>query len=144
MYREFIVVEWTLTPFINMFELKSQHWWVITCPAKLKWNYLYILKLQWCNWWSLGIEKWFYSTFHDSCNYLSMLRLKLIRVSNMGPNSQPLYFLYTHHTFARWVIYDHNGILTRRSLDLLWCCSSKSTEKYIHYAHIRFGYKLIG
>ena len=30
---------------------------------------------------SLGMDKWFHLTFHNACNYLSMLGLKLIHVN---------------------------------------------------------------
>ena len=41
------------------------------------WNYIPIPKLQRCNRWSLGIDKWLNPTLHWACDYLSMLGLTL-------------------------------------------------------------------
>ena len=49
------------------------------------WNYLSIRKLRRCNRWSLGMDMWFHHTFYNGCNYLFMMGLQLIHVSNMGP-----------------------------------------------------------
>ena len=35
------------------------------------WNYLFILKLQRCNRWSLCMDKYFHTTLYNGCNYLS-------------------------------------------------------------------------
>ena len=43
--------------------------------------------------------------FHDRCNYLSMLGLKLIRVNKRGPRSTVLCFLGEHH--CRHIILFH-------------------------------------
>ena len=48
-------------------------------------NYLSIPKLQRLHRWSLGMDKTFHPTFYNGCNYLSMLGLKLNRVSKRGP-----------------------------------------------------------
>ena len=48
------------------------------------WNYLSIPKLQRCNRWSLGMDKYIHPTFYNGCNYLSMLGLKLNHVSKRG------------------------------------------------------------
>ena len=48
------------------------------------WNYLSIPKLQWLHHWSLGMDKQFHPTLYNGCNYLSMLGLKLNRVSKRG------------------------------------------------------------
>ena len=51
------------------------------------WNYLSISsipKLQQCSHWSLGMDKRFVLTFYWTCEYLSMLRLKLIHVNKRG------------------------------------------------------------
>ena len=48
------------------------------------WNYLSIPKLQRCNRWGLGIDKWFHLTLYRSCDYLSMLGLKVNHVSESG------------------------------------------------------------
>ena len=49
------------------------------------WNYLSIPKLQRCNRWSLGMDKWFHPKLCWTCDYLSMLGLKLNHVSKRGP-----------------------------------------------------------
>ena len=43
-------------------------------------NDLAIYKLQRCNCWILGIDKWFHPTLYCTCDYLSMLELHLIHV----------------------------------------------------------------
>ena len=48
------------------------------------WNYLSIPVPQWCNHWSLEIDKLFDPTLHWACDYLSMLGSKLIRVDKRG------------------------------------------------------------
>ena len=48
------------------------------------WNYLSIPKLQRCNRWSLEMDKWFHPTLYQTGDYLSMLGLKLKRVSKRG------------------------------------------------------------
>ena len=63
------------------------------------WNYLSIPKLQRCNRWSLGMDKWFYPTFYWARDYLSMLVLKWIHVSKRGPRCLPKYF---HVTWPYW------------------------------------------
>ena len=63
------------------------------------WNYLSIPKLQRCNRWSLGMDKWFYPTFYWARDYLSMLLLKWIHVSKRGPRCLPKYF---HVTWPYW------------------------------------------
>ena len=45
------------------------------------WYYVSIPKLQRCNRWSLGMDEQFHPSLCNVCNYLSMLGLKLIRVS---------------------------------------------------------------
>ena len=52
----------------------------------MDWNYLSIPKLQRCNRWSLGMDNKFHLTFYQTCNYLSMLGLKLNHVSKRGPD----------------------------------------------------------
>ena len=47
-------------------------------------NYLFILKLQLCNRWSLKMDKKFHPTLYNGCIYLSMLGLKLNHFSKMG------------------------------------------------------------
>ena len=45
------------------------------------WNYLSIPKLQRCGCWSLGMSEWYNLKRYWSCGYLSMLALKLIRLT---------------------------------------------------------------
>ena len=40
---------------------------------------------QWCNCWSLGMNKWFHPTLFNQCNYISMLGFKLIHLNKRGP-----------------------------------------------------------
>ena len=49
------------------------------------WNYLCIPKLQGLHRWSLRLDKLFYLTLYNGCNYLSMLVFKLNYVSRRGP-----------------------------------------------------------
>ena len=51
----------------------------------MRWNYVSIPKLQRCNRWSLGMDKYLHTTLYNGCNYLSMLGLKLNHVSKRGP-----------------------------------------------------------
>ena len=48
------------------------------------WNYLSIPKLQRCNRWSLGMDKWFHPTLFWACDYSFMLGLRLNHVSKRG------------------------------------------------------------
>ena len=48
------------------------------------WNYLCNPKLQRWHCWSLGMDKLFYPTLYNGCNYLSMLGLKSNHVSKRG------------------------------------------------------------
>ena len=56
-------------------------WISIHVPVKVRWNYLFIPKLQRLHRWSLGMENYFVSELYDGCNYLSMLGFELIHVS---------------------------------------------------------------
>ena len=51
-------------------------------------NNLSISKFQRCSRCSLGLHKYFYPTFYNGCNYLSMLGLKLISVGKRVPWKQ--------------------------------------------------------
>ena len=51
----------------------------------VRWNYLSIPKLVWLHCWSLVMDNQFHPTLCNGCNYLSMLGLKIINVSNRGP-----------------------------------------------------------
>ena len=57
-------------------------------------NYLSLPKLQRLHRWSLGLDKWFHPTLYKPCDYLSMLGLKLIHVSKMGPWCVLFFLLY--------------------------------------------------
>ena len=65
------------------------------------WNYLPIPKLQRCNRWSLGMDKWFNPTLFWACDYLSMLGLKLNHVSKSG---------HWHAEFIAWNIQKYTTI----------------------------------
>ena len=55
------------------------------------WNYLSIPKLQRLHRWSLRMNKEFHTTPYSGCNYLSMLYLQLIHVSErFGSHGQNL------------------------------------------------------
>ena len=64
----------------------------------VRWNYLFIPKLQWLHHWSLVMDNQFHPTLYNGSNYLSMLGLKFINVSNRGSQ-----FMHTkaspYHTF---------------------------------------------
>ena len=49
------------------------------------WTYLSIAKLQRCNRWSFGMDKWINPTLYWACAYISMLGLKSIHVSKRAP-----------------------------------------------------------
>ena len=57
-------------------------------------------KLQRCNRWILGMDKWLHPTLYCACDYLSMLELKLIHVSKWDlwwqnitwTNDKPVYW----------------------------------------------------
>ena len=64
------------------------------------WHYLSIPKLQRCNRWSLGMDTLFHPTHYNGCNYLSVLRLKLIHVIK-GANGVVLDILSNPELFRR-------------------------------------------
>ena len=51
----------------------------------MEWSYSSIPKLQRCNRWSLGMNRSFPPTLYWTCDYLSMVGLKLYYVSKSGP-----------------------------------------------------------
>ena len=51
------------------------------------WNNLLIPKLQWLDGLIVGMDKKFNPTLYNGCNYVSMLWLKLNRVSKSLPSS---------------------------------------------------------
>ena len=77
------------------------------------WNYLSIPKLQRCNRWSLGMDKQFHLTLYQTCNYLSMLGLKLnhvkkgllevkcVRKTRYEKSVSSKYFLY-NKMYNKW------------------------------------------
>ena len=60
------------------------------------WNYLSIPKLQRLHRWSLGMDKSFHPTHYQACNYLSMLGLKINRVSKRRHRRQFAYRMSYH------------------------------------------------
>ena len=62
----------------------------------MEWNNLSIPKLQRCNRWSLGMDKYFHLMLYWSCDYLSMLGLNSIHLGKMGPRyiTPPRYHWY--------------------------------------------------
>ena len=52
----------------------------------MRWNYSSIPNLQQLYRWSSRMGKQFHPTLYNDCNYLSMLGLKLNRVSKRGPS----------------------------------------------------------
>ena len=52
----------------------------------MRWNYVFIPKLQRYSHWSLGMDKLVHSTLYWACDYLSMMWFKLIYVSKVGPD----------------------------------------------------------
>ena len=42
------------------------------------WNYLFIIKLQWCSRWSLWMDMRFHPSLFWTCDYFAMLGLKLL------------------------------------------------------------------
>ena len=60
------------------------HGLVITFPIKCGIKHISIPKLQLLHFWSLGIDKLFHSTLYGGCNYLSLLRFKLIHGCKRG------------------------------------------------------------
>ena len=68
------------------------------------WNYLPIPKLQWCNHWSLGMDKYFYPTLCWACDYLSMPVFKSINLSHwITPDTASIHCLKTHDHFQHSV-----------------------------------------
>ena len=58
-----------------------------------------------CNGWSLGIDKYFHPTFHNRCDYLSMLGLKLNHVCKVATD---LRFPQTKPSFLKSRKYPYN------------------------------------
>ena len=79
-------------------------------PARIKYgmklliHYLSIPKLHLLHRWSLGMDKLFHPTLYSACDYLSMLRLKLIHVNESGPRSKNIDLAlpqYSDHSLSR-------------------------------------------
>ena len=65
--------------------LKSQHGWVIYFHHTLWDETIYLFQnITSCT----GVGKWFHWTLYWTCDYLSMMRLKLIHVSKSDPRSK--------------------------------------------------------
>ena len=84
--------------------------------------YFSIPKLQRCNRWSLGMDKWFHCRLYWACYYLSMLQLKLIPVNKSSPwnyYSLALCHWCSSHTFIMIHLhlfeYTHMHLYTMRS-----------------------------
>ena len=58
--------------------------WISMNISNKVWDEI-VPQIQWLHCLSLGMDKWFYPTLHNGCNYLSMLGLKLIHVSKHTP-----------------------------------------------------------
>ena len=80
------------TPFIT-YGLTLISAWIsnLICSKTEGWNYLSIPTLQRLHRWCLGIDKLFYPTLQNICNYSSMLGLKLIHASKRGPGVDQLF-----------------------------------------------------
>ena len=54
------------------------------------WNYTSIPQFKRCNSWNLSMDKLFHPTLYMTCDYLSMLGLKLIHISKGYPGNRKL------------------------------------------------------
>ena len=59
---------------------------------------------------TLGMENKFQSTFHNGCNYLSMLGLNLNHVSKRGPRFVPVCNLIRNMMIYLWSLFCENNI----------------------------------
>ena len=80
---------------------------------------------QWCNHWSLGMDKSFHPTLYWACDYLSMLRLKLIHVSKRDPwcpkSSATHWGRVTHICVGKLtIIGSDNGLSPERCQAIIW------------------------
>ena len=86
-------------------------------------------KLQWCNLWSLEMDKLFHHILYNGCNYLSILGLKSIYVKKKGPLLVDLIHYSTFKTFCSWKHDNRNCILTATNLWMFINRSLNSVEK---------------
>ena len=92
---------------LSSFPPSSNEYWILTmitmcvviCITRLKKT---IPRLQWLYHWSLGMDKQFHPTQYNGCNYLFVLRLKLICWTGKGPKNvnkppcvMPVRYCYT-------------------------------------------------
>ena len=74
-----------VAPFINLVNFNPSMDTYLHPLQSVRWNYLFIPKLQRYHRWSLGMNNWFHPTCYCGHDHLSMLALKLNHVSKMGP-----------------------------------------------------------
>ena len=67
-------------------------------------NYLSIPNLQWCNRWSLGMDKLFHPPLYNGYNYLSILGLQLIHICEWGPSRKQNKFLSRYNSIHVWFL----------------------------------------
>ena len=76
----------SLCPLESLFLTRIEHFMDKSYTQQsVKWNYLSISILQRLHRWSLRTDALICLTLYNGCNYLSMLRLKLIHVSKKAP-----------------------------------------------------------
>ena len=110
----------------------------------MEWNNLYIPKLQRLHRWSLGMGKWFHPTHFWTCDYLSMLGLKLNHVSKKGywwdvcalPRSSDAHT----HTHINQIKFARDNVLhvhwLFKCMNLIYECSVRNVFTGIHrYIH---------
>ena len=103
------------------------------------WNYLSCPKLQRLHRWSLGMDKLFHPTLYWSCDYLSVLGLKLNHVSKRGPRCilRP-HWWWSTRVRARYIAsydsskYPHNDVI-------MSAMASQNTSLTIAYSTVYSG-----
>ena len=103
------------------------------------WIYLSSPKLQWCDCWSLGMDKWFHPTHYWACDYLSMLGLKLIHVIKRCP-------WYSQVSLLRGLLVQYqllHGLsqqcqLMHGNYCMICYCSFRVRKQIILWTHKRF------
>ena len=103
------------------------------------WIYLSSPKLQWCDCWSLGMDKWFRPTHYWACDYLSMLGLKLIHVIKRCP-------WYSQISLLRGLLVQYpllHGLsqqcqLMHGNYYMICYCSFRVRKQIILWTHKRF------
>ena len=89
------------------------------------WNYLLIPKLQWCNHWSLGMDKSWNPTFYRVCYYLSTQGWNLIHVTKRDPEWSTQLQNYGLPSYLRCHTYFCINLLWLT--DIIWRHQSGST-----------------